>query len=90
MLFKGRKALVNKADEVRKLLTEGATRARIVVAIANRCVAVQKSYVFGQHAAIAQVMHVLKVDVLTARALVTEHMADLNGNWKMLLDKLNN
>ena len=82
--------MVNKADEVRKLLIAGATRARIVTAIAKRCVAVQKSFVFAQHAAIAQAMHVLDVDVLTAWALVTEHMADLNGNWEMLLDKLDN
>ncbi len=64
------------------------------MAIIKRCRAAQKqhgkNYAFAKWCAVAQVRDVLSVNVLTARALVTEHMAELNGNWKMLLDKLDN
>ena len=80
--------MTNEVDEVRKLLTEGATQMRIVVAIAMRC-----GVHYGKRwrsATIAQVMHILHVDILTARALVSEYagVESLNGDWKRILHNL--
>ena len=89
-MFKGRKALVNKADEVRKLLTERATRPRIVFAIMRRCRKVDPSdHIKWIGASITQVAHVLDIPMVNAHALVTEYYATgLTGDWKKILDKL--
>lgn len=68
--IKGQKAMANKADEVRKLLTEGASRPRIVLAIAKRCKAEGGNWIA---ATVAQTAAVLDCGVLNARALVSEY-----------------
>jgi len=73
-------------DQVRTLLVAGASRARIVVAIAKRC---RLAHTQWHSATIAQVMHVLDVDILTAEALVSEYIAvgNLSGDWKTIIGK---
>jgi hypothetical protein len=67
------KIMQNKADKVRKLLTEGASRPKIVVAIMLRCRANHKKWV---SAAIAQTARVLDISILHARALVSEYSGE--------------
>jgi len=82
--------MVKKADEVRELLTKGATRPRIVCAIMWRCRKVDPSdNVKWVGAAITQTAHVLNILPADARALVSEFFVEhLSGDWKKILDNL--
>lgn len=69
--IKGKKAMADKADEVRQLLIDGATTPRIVLAIMQRCK--KENPQTWIRASIAQVAAVKDIPVVYARALVSEY-----------------
>lgn len=68
--IKGEQVLKNKADRVREALIEGASFHLITHRIVKRA---KREYENWIHASISQLISVLKIHPIYARALVSEH-----------------